>query len=95
VPSQFDLAQPFDLGDHLAQMLFEIIAGVDRQGRIIDWSAVGNHHQDAALLGTLAQPVVRPGERLAVDVDTLLSADLFEDDLILVKKKAAVFRVLI
>jgi hypothetical protein len=45
-----------------------VIAGVDREGRVVDRRAVGNDHQDAALLGALQQPVVRPGERLAVDI---------------------------
>jgi len=64
---QLDLAQLLDVGDHLAQILFEIVAAVGREGRIVDRSAVGNDHQDAALLGAGAQPLMRPHQR-AVDV---------------------------
>jgi hypothetical protein len=65
---QFHLAQALAVVDHLAQVLFEIIAGVDRECRIVDRRAVGDHHQDAALLGAGAQAFVRPDQRLAVDV---------------------------
>ena len=54
--------------DHLAQVLLEIVAGIDRQRRIVDRRAVGDHHQDAALLGPAEQAVMRPQQRLAVDV---------------------------
>ena len=61
-----------DLADHLAQVALEIVAGIDRKRRIIDRRAVGNHHQDAALLATRKQTAVRPDKRLAIDI-------LFED----------------
>ena len=48
---QFDRRAGLDLLDHPAQMAFEIIAGIDRQRGIVDRRAVGNHHQDLALLG--------------------------------------------
>src|SRR3954451_6418448 len=65
---QFDRRAGFDLLDDLAQMPFEIIAGVDRKRGIVNRRAVGNHHQDAPLLGTSEQALVRPIQRLAVDV---------------------------
>ncbi|GCC48532.1 hypothetical protein chiPu_0032775, partial [Chiloscyllium punctatum] len=49
-------------------MPLEIVAGIDRQRGVVDRRAVGDHHQDAALLGTRQQALVRPVERLAVDV---------------------------
>src|SRR5438552_139741 len=33
---QFHFAEPLDVVDHLAQVLFEVVAGVDGQGRIVD-----------------------------------------------------------
>src|SRR3546814_20586915 len=35
---------------------------------VVDRRAVGDHHQDAALLGARDQAAVRPQQRLAVDV---------------------------
>src|SRR5215471_5187751 len=43
---QLDLAGLLDVADHLAQVFFEIVAGVDRQRRIVDRRAVRDHHQD-------------------------------------------------
>jgi hypothetical protein len=34
------------------------IARVDREGRVVDRGAVGDHHQDAALLGPAEQALV-------------------------------------
>ena len=61
-------AAAFDHFDHTAQMLFQIAAVVDREGRIIDWRTVGDHHQDAAVFGAGDQAVVRPEQGLAVDI---------------------------
>src|SRR5258706_317656 len=58
----------FDPVDHPAQMRFQIARAIDRQRRIVDRRAVGNHHQDAAVFLTCQQPGVRPEQRLAVDV---------------------------
>ena len=58
----------FDHLDHFAQMLFEIAAMIDRQRRIVDRRAVGDHHQDTAILGARDQAVVRPEQRFAVDI---------------------------
>src|SRR5208282_6339375 len=65
---EFDRRALLDFLDHEAQMLFEIVAGVDRKRRIIDRRAVGNHHQYAALLWPREKTPVCPIERLAVDV---------------------------
>ena len=65
---QFDHRSLFDAGDHLAQMALEIIAGIDRQGRIVHRRSVRDHHQDFPLLRPRHQPIMRPEQRLAVDV---------------------------
>ena len=65
---QLDRRARLDLLDDPAQMAFEIVAGIDRERRIVDRRAVGDHHQDLALLGARQQPLMRPVERLAVDV---------------------------
>src|SRR6185369_10784228 len=65
---QFDRRAGLDLLDDVAQMPLEVIAGIDREGGIVDRRAVRNHHQDLALFGTAKQPLVRPVQRLAVDV---------------------------
>ena len=65
---QFDGRAGFDLFNHMAQMPFEIIARIDRQRGIIHRRTVGNHHHDAALLGPTQQTLMRPVQRLAVDV---------------------------
>src|SRR6266404_4921112 len=57
-----------DFLDDVAEMALQVIAGIDRQRGIIDRRAVGNHHQDLAALGAAQQPLVRPVQRLAVDV---------------------------
>src|SRR5437660_11481224 len=49
-------------------MALEVVAWIDRQGRIVDRRAVGDYHHDLALFGTRQQPIVRPQQRLAVDV---------------------------
>src|ERR1700722_14063357 len=65
---QFDRRPGLDFLDDMAQMPFQIIAGIDRQRGIVDRRAVGNHHQDLALLGTAEQALVRPVQRLAIDI---------------------------
>src|SRR5690606_32120853 len=57
----------FDLFNHGAQMAFEIVARIDGKRRIVDGSAVRDHHQDLALLGTRKQPLMRPAQRHTVD----------------------------
>ena len=57
-----------DLVDDEAQVLFEVVAGVHREGGIVHRRAVGNHHQDAPLLGAGEQALVRPIHRLAVNI---------------------------
>jgi hypothetical protein len=37
--------------DHLAQVLLEVVARIGRERAVVDRGAVGDHHQDAALLG--------------------------------------------
>src|SRR4051812_18787973 len=49
-------------------MSLEIGAAVGRSGRIVDRSAVGDDHQDAPLLRSRDQPIVRPEQSLAVDI---------------------------
>src|SRR4029450_2350623 len=49
-------------------MTLQICPGVDRERGIVDRRPVGNHHQDAPLLWPGEQAVVRPGERLAVNI---------------------------
>src|SRR5215216_3694742 len=65
---QFDRRTGLDLLDDVAQVPLEIIAGIHRQRGIVDRRAVRNHHQDLALLGPAEQPLVRPVQRLAVDI---------------------------
>ncbi len=65
---QLDRRALLDLLDDPAQMPLEIIAGIDRERRIVDRRAVGDHHQDLALLGARQQALVGPVQRLAVDV---------------------------
>ena len=65
---QLDQPPPLDHRDHVAQVLLEIVGRVDRQRRVVDRRAVGDHHQDAPRLGPPGQPAVRPFQRLAVDV---------------------------
>src|SRR5580704_11165136 len=57
-----------DFLDDVAQMALQIVAGIDRQRGVVDRRAVGNHHQDLALFGAAQQPLVRPVQRLAIDV---------------------------
>ena len=65
---QLDRRAVLDLLDDVAQVLLEIVAGIYRQRRIVDRRAVGDHHQDAPLLGAAEQALMRPIQRLAVDV---------------------------
>src|SRR5438874_10589414 len=65
---QLDRRAGLDFLDDITQVSFEVIAGIDRQRGVIDRRAVGDHHQDLALLGAAQQPLVRPIQRLAVDV---------------------------
>ena len=48
---QLDRRAGLDLLDHPAQVALEIVAGIDRQRGVVDRRAVGDHHQDLALLG--------------------------------------------
>jgi hypothetical protein len=57
-----------DLLDDPAQVPLQVVARVHRQGGIVHRRAVGDHHQDLALLGAGEQALVRPVQRLAVDV---------------------------
>src|SRR3546814_1374516 len=54
--------------DLFAQVAVEIIARIDRQGRIVDRGAIRNNHQDAALLGPADQALMRPQQGLAIDI---------------------------
>src|SRR6266581_7461104 len=45
---QLDRRTRLDLLDHPAQMLLQIVAGIDRERRVVDRRAVGDHHQDLA-----------------------------------------------
>src|SRR5665647_3656140 len=65
---QLDRRAVLDLLDHPAQMTFEIIPRIDRERGVVDRRAVRDHHQYLALLGAGEQALVRPVERLAVDV---------------------------
>jgi len=47
---ELDRRTGLDLLDHVAQVALKIVAGIDRQRRIVDRRAVGDHHQDLALL---------------------------------------------
>ena len=49
-------------------MALQVITGIDRKRRIIDWGAIRNHHEDSALFAARQQPLVDPVERLAVDI---------------------------
>ena len=61
-------AARLDPVDHLAQMLFQIGAVIDRQRAVIHRRAVRYHHHDAAFLGPRDHAAVRPEQRLAVDI---------------------------
>ena len=65
---EFDRRLRLDLFDHAPQVLFEIVARIDGEGRVVDRRAVRNHHQDAALFRAGEQAVMRPDERFAVDI---------------------------
>jgi hypothetical protein len=57
-----------DHGDHVAQVLLEVIRRVHRERGVVHRRAVGDHHQDLARLGPVQHPPMRPFQRLAVDV---------------------------
>src|SRR5215212_555037 len=65
---QFDRRAGIDFLDDVAQVTLQVVAGIDRERGIIDRRAVGDHHQYLALLGAAQEPLVRPVQRLAVDV---------------------------
>src|SRR5581483_1289333 len=65
---QLDRRARLDLLDDMAQVPLEIVAGIDRQRGIIDRRTVRDHHQDLALLRPREQALVRPVQRLAVDI---------------------------
>ncbi|MFO1408924.1 MAG: hypothetical protein U1F06_00880 [Steroidobacteraceae bacterium] len=65
---QLDRRAGLDPGDHAAQVPLEVIARVSRERRLVERHAVGDHQQDAPLLRPRQQPLVRPEDRLAVDV---------------------------
>ena len=65
---QLNRGARFDHLDDLAQMLFEITAMVDRQGAVVNGGAIRNHHQYAAVFGAGDQAVMRPKQRLAIDI---------------------------
>src|SRR3546814_5237333 len=58
----------FDPFDNLPQMTLQIGAAVNGQGGIVDWRTVTDDHHYAAILGPADQAVMRPEERLAIDV---------------------------
>src|ERR1051325_10126311 len=56
---QLDRRAGLDLLDPPAQMALQIVARIDRQRGVVDRRAVGDHHQDLALLGAGQQALVR------------------------------------
>src|SRR5262249_21427651 len=65
---QLDRRARLDVADDPAQVAFEIISRIYREGGIVNRRAIRDHHQDAAAFHTPQQALVRPVERLAVDV---------------------------
>jgi aerobic carbon-monoxide dehydrogenase large subunit len=65
---QFHRLAPLDHGDHIAQVLFQIVGGVHRQGGIVHRRAIRNHHHDLARLWPCHHAAMRPFQRLAVDI---------------------------
>src|SRR5579859_1211278 len=65
---QLDRRTRLDFLDNVTQVPLQIVARIDRQRGIVDRRTIGNHHQDLALLGATEQALVRPIERLAIDV---------------------------
>jgi len=65
---EFDRRALFDVLDDVAQVPFEIIAGIDGERGIIDRRAVRDYHQDLALFGSGDEAVMRPHQRFAVDI---------------------------
>src|SRR3546814_13879479 len=54
-----------DVADDLAQVALPVVAGIDRAGRVVDRRAVGDDHQDAALLRPRDETAVRHPPALA------------------------------
>ena len=54
--------------DGVLEVLLQVIARVHEQGGVVHRQAVGDHHQHLALFRAHHDAVVRPDERLAVDV---------------------------
>ena len=65
---QLHRALSLDVLDHLAQVLLQIIAWIDRQGGIVDRCAVRYDHENASLLMACQQSGMGPQQRLSVDV---------------------------
>src|SRR3712207_472517 len=57
-----------DIAYDLAKVTFEVASGIDGQRRVVDRSTVGNHHEDATLLGTSEEAVVCPNQGFSVNV---------------------------
>mmetsp|Transcript_18273 Transcript_18273/g.29034 ORF Transcript_18273/g.29034 Transcript_18273/m.29034 type:complete len:231 (-) Transcript_18273:2342-3034(-) len=55
-------------GDHVTQVLFQIVGRVHRQGAVIHGRTVRDHHQDLARLRTAGHATMGPFQRLAVNV---------------------------
>ena len=58
----------FNPANNLAQMPFKIASRIDRQSAVIDGCSIRNHHQNAAVFCARKQPVMRPDQRLAIDI---------------------------
>ena len=65
---QFHRAAPLDHGDDVAQVFFQIVRGVHRQGGIVHRRAVRDHHHNLARLWPRHHAAMRPFQRFAVDV---------------------------
>ena len=65
---ELNLLALFDHGNHIAQVFFQIIGGIDGQRAVIDRRTIGNHHQDFARFLADGHAAVRPFEGFAVDV---------------------------
>ena len=53
---------------HIAQMLLEEAAGIGRKRRFVQRHAIGDDHQNTALLAARQQTLVRPQQCFAIDV---------------------------
>src|SRR3546814_6369499 len=58
----------FDPFDNLPQMTLQIGAAVNGQGGIVDWRTVTDDNHYEVILGPADQAVMRPEERLDIDV---------------------------